>query len=167
VTHVGGTKLDFRALFEAMPASYVVLDPDLVIVAVSDHFLRDTMTTREQILGHVIFEVFPDNPDDANATGTGNLRASLDRVRRDRVPDGMAVQKYDVQRPQSEGGEFVVRYWSPMSTPVTGPDGRLIYILIQTQDVTKYVRLQAREAGHLELIARLQERTQRMEANRP
>ena len=167
MTYVGGTELDFRALFEAMPASYVVLDPDLVIVAVSDHFLRDTMTTREQILGHGIFEVFPDNPDDPNATGTGNLRASLDRVRRDRVADGMAVQKYDVQRPQAEGGEFEVRYWSPISTPVTGPDGQLAYILIQTQDVTNYVRLQARETGHLELIARLRKRTQPMAANQP
>ncbi len=164
--YLGGTELDFRALFEAMPASYVVLDPDLVIVAVSDHFLRDTMSTRQQILGHVIFDVFPDNPDDVHATGTGNLRASLDRVCRDHVPDGMAVQKYDVRRPQAEGGEFEVRYWSAVSTPVTAPDGQLIYILIQTQDVTKYVRLQAREAGHLELIARLRERTQNMEANR-
>jgi hypothetical protein len=61
------------------------------------------MTVREEILGRGLFEVFPDNPDDPEATGVGNLRASLDRVRRDLVADTMAVQKYDIRRPDSEG----------------------------------------------------------------
>jgi signal transduction histidine kinase/CheY-like chemotaxis protein len=69
--------MDFKSLFEAAPGSYLVLDPDLVIVAVSDAYLRDTMTSREEILGRGLFEVFPDIPDDPEATGEGNLRASL------------------------------------------------------------------------------------------
>ena len=77
---------DYQALFESAPVSYVVLDPELVFVAVSDAYLRDTMTVREQIIGHGIFEVFPDNPDDPDGTGTGNLRASLGRVCHDRFP---------------------------------------------------------------------------------
>jgi PAS domain-containing protein len=90
--------LDFRALFESAPGCYLVLDPGLVIVAVSDAYLHATMTRREDILGRGLFEVFPDNPDDPEATGVGNLRASLDRVRHGRVPDTMAVQKYDLGR---------------------------------------------------------------------
>src|SRR5919109_3131584 len=73
--------LDFRSLFEAAPGCFLVLDPELVIVAVSDAYLRATMTRREDILGRGMFEVFPDNPDDPDATGVGNLRASLARVR--------------------------------------------------------------------------------------
>lgn len=53
--------------------------------------------------------MFPDNPDDPAATGVGNLRASLDRVLKTGRPDTMAVQKYDIRRPESEGGEFEVR----------------------------------------------------------
>ena len=56
-----------------------------------------------------LFEVFPDNPDDPQATGTRNLRASLERVLRDRVADAMAVQKYDIPRPAAEGGGFEER----------------------------------------------------------
>jgi signal transduction histidine kinase/ActR/RegA family two-component response regulator len=156
---------DYQALFESAPVSYAVLDPELVFVAVSDAYLRDTMTVREQIIGRGIFEVFPDNPDDPDGTGTGNLRASLERVCHDLVPDTMAVQKYDIPRPEAAGGGFEVRYWSPACTPVTSPDGRLISIFIVVQDVTEYVRLNEREARYIELTASLQERTQRMEAD--
>ena len=136
--------LDFRFLFESAPGLYLVLDPELVIVAVSDAYLRATMTRREDILGRGLFEVFPDNPDDPDATGVGNLRASLDRVRRDRVPDAMAVQKYDIRRPESEGGGFEVRYWSPLNTPVLAPDGDLVHIIHRVEDVTEFVRLEER-----------------------
>ena len=136
--------LDFRSLFESAPGLYLVLDPELVIVAVSDAYLRATMTRREDILGRGLFEVFPDNPDDPDATGVGNLRASLERVRRERVPDTMAVQQYDIRRPASEGGGFEVRYWSPLNTPVLAADGDLAYIIHRVEDVTEFVRLEER-----------------------
>jgi len=85
---------DFRALFEAAPGSYLVLTADLRIVAVSDAYLRATMTARDQIVGRGIFEVFPDNPDDPEATGVSNLRGSLERALKHRKSDAMAVQKW-------------------------------------------------------------------------
>src|ERR1700694_6174738 len=89
---------DFRKLFESAPGLYLVLTDDLTIVAVSDAYLRATMTTRDGILGRGLFDVFPDNPDDPAATGTRNLRPSLDVVRRDKIANTMAVQKYDIRR---------------------------------------------------------------------
>jgi hypothetical protein len=82
-------------LFEAAPGLYLVLTPNLKIAAVSDAYLRATMTRRQAILGRGIFEVFPDNPDDPTASGVRNLSASLERVLRDKVPDAMA----DSERP--------------------------------------------------------------------
>ncbi|MEU4236867.1 PAS domain-containing protein [Actinoplanes sp. NPDC026619] len=73
----------FRALFESAPGLFLVLDPDLRIVAVTDAYLSATLTVREQMVGRYLFDVFPDNPGDPDATGTSNLRASLHRVRRD------------------------------------------------------------------------------------
>ena len=84
---------DFRLLFESAPGLYLVLNPKLEIVAVSNAYLNATMTKREEILGRGIFDVFPDNPNDPAATGVRNLKASLHRVLRDRVPDTMRVQK--------------------------------------------------------------------------
>src|SRR5437867_9240641 len=94
---------DFQALFESAPGLYLVLTPALTIVAVSDAYLRATMTQREAILGRQLFEVFPDNPADPAATGVRNLRASLERVLQQGVADTMAVQKYDIRRPESAG----------------------------------------------------------------
>src|SRR5262245_54559361 len=81
---------DFAALFESAPGLYLVLTPGFTIVAVSESYLRATMTAREDILGRGLFDVFPDNPDDPAATGEANLRASLDHVLKHRKPDAMA-----------------------------------------------------------------------------
>jgi len=61
----------FGALFEAVPTSFLVLLPDeqFTIVAVSDSYLRATLTTRASLLGKGLFDAFPDNPDDVEATG--------------------------------------------------------------------------------------------------
>ena len=134
---------DFRLLFEGAPGLYLVLTPDLKIVAVSEAYLRATMTQRDKILGRGLFEVFPDNPDDPAATGVANLRASLDRVRGQRVADTMAVQKYDIRRPESEGGGFEERFWSPTNSPVLDEKGEVVYIIHRVEDVTEFVRLKA------------------------
>ena len=132
---------DYRALFESAPGSYLVLTPELRIVAVSDAYLRATMTSRENILGRYLFEVFPDNPDDPGASGVNNLSASLMLALETRKPQVMTVQKYDIRRPNSEGGGFEERYWSPRNTPVLGKDGRVAYVIHQMEDVTELVRL--------------------------
>lgn len=91
---------DFKALFESGPGLGLILEPDLTIVAASDAYLKATMTKRAEIVGRGVFDVFPDNPDDPDAIGVANLRASFDRVRRDLVADTVAVQKYDIRRPE-------------------------------------------------------------------
>src|SRR5580692_6329136 len=107
------TPEDYRLLFEASPTPFLVLSPKLSILAVSNAYLRATMTGREQIVGRGLFEVFPDNPADASANGANNLRKSLEIVIATRQPHQMAVQKYDIRRPEHEGGGWEERHWSP------------------------------------------------------
>ena len=100
--------LDFRALYEATPGINLVLAPDaprFTMLAASDERLRATMTTREETIGRPLFEVFSDaNPANARRSGVTNLRASLETVLRTRAPHRMAVQRYDVRRP--DGGRL-------------------------------------------------------------
>jgi signal transduction histidine kinase len=159
----GVTAPDFRTLFESAPGLYLVLDPDFRIVAVSDAYLRATMTSREAILGRGIFDVFPDNPDDPGATGVRNLRESLHRALATGRADAMAVQKYDIRRPESEGGGFEERYWSPVNSPVPGPGGAPRYIIHRVEDVTGFVRLKQAGAEHERLTEELRNRAGRME----
>jgi len=155
---------DFQTLFEAAPGLYLVLKPDLTIAAVSDAYLRATMTERAKILGRGIFDVFPDNPDEPEATGVENLRASLSRVLVRRAPDTMAVQKYDIRRPESEGGGFEERHWSPVNSPVLGANGEVVYIIHRVEDVTEFVRLKHQGSEQTRRTEELKIRAERMEA---
>lgn len=132
-------ELDFRLLFEESPEVLLVLLPDaprFTMVAATQARWRATHTTAAT-LGRGLFEVFPDNPDDPGASGTSNLRASLERVLRTRQPDTMPVQKYDIPGPD---GKFEEKYWSPKNLPVLGATGDVRYILHRVEDVTDLVR---------------------------
>src|SRR6516225_7416783 len=155
---------DFQLLFEASPDIYLVLSPDLTIVAANDARLRATNTVRDEIIGRPLFEVFPDNPDDPAASGVNNLRASLLRVLQTKAPDAMAVQKYDIPRPASEGGGFEERYWSPLNTPVLRENGELAFILHRVEDVTEFIRLKQQGAEQVRLTEELKTRTEQMES---
>lgn len=114
------------------------------------------MTRREDLLHRHLFDAFPDNPDDPAATGEGNLGASLQRVIEHRRPDTMAVQKYDIRRPD---GTFEVRYWSPVNSPVFGAGGELTYIIHRVEDVSELVEaneaLRAANSAKDEFLSRM------------
>jgi two-component system sensor histidine kinase EvgS len=155
---------DFRVLFESLPGLYLVLDYDFNIVAVSDDYAHATMTRREEIIGCGIFDVFPDNPNDPSADGVRNLQASLLSVRHTGKAHAMAIQKYDIRKPEAEGGEFEERYWSPLNSPVFDADGTLAYIIHRVEDVTEFVRLKQQGIEQSELTEELRERMKKMEA---
>ncbi len=153
---------NFQLLFESAPGLYLVLTPDLRIIAASEAYLRATMTRRDDILGRYLFDIFPDNPDDPAATGVRNLRTSLERVLHTRTADTMAVQKYDVRRP---GGGFEERYWSPLNSPVLDPaTGELAYIIHRVEDVTDFIRLTQSDQQRHQMNEELRARAARMEA---
>jgi len=165
--NLAGSTLDFRLLFESVPGAYLVLTPDsprFTIVAVSNAYLRATKTQREEILGRGVFEVFPENPDEALATGVQNLRRSLQTVLQNRNTDVMAIQKYDIPRPESEGGGFEERYWSPVNSPVLGADNEVAYIINRVEDVTQSVQLQQQQNEQHQENQALRVRTLAMEA---
>jgi len=58
----------------------------------------------------------------------------------------MAVQKYDICRPESQGGGFEEKYWSPINSPLVGAAGEIIYIIHRVEDMTEFVRLA--QKGH-------------------
>jgi signal transduction histidine kinase/ActR/RegA family two-component response regulator len=152
---------DFRALFEAVPGAYCVLDPGLVIIAASDAYLRDTRSTRAGIVGRPLAGVFPDRPD---PVGLAALLASLDTVRSQQVTDTMAVDRYDIP-PAEPGGGPDTRYWRLVNVPVCGPGNRLACIIHALDDVTDYVRAIQDQAGGARLAGAEQGRFQRVEAD--
>lgn len=131
-----GFDIDFKRLFEHIPGLYLILSYDLLIIAVSDSYLKATMTKREEIIGRDLFDVFPDNPNDLQADGVSNLLASLNFVRNNKRIHKMAIQKYDIRRPDDS---FEIRYWSPTNSPILDENGEIIYIVHQVEDVSEFM----------------------------
>ncbi|WP_296078483.1 histidine kinase dimerization/phosphoacceptor domain -containing protein [uncultured Agrobacterium sp.] len=136
------TSTDLVAIVQGMPQPYLILDPDLVIVTASNAYLALADRTLDDIVGRSILEAFPENPDAAGTVEQGPLEVSLRHVLATGKPHEMAVIQYDIPQP---GGGFLQKFWTPVHTPVPGPDGKTAFIIQNPMDVTKSV-LKAREA---------------------
>lgn len=157
---------DFRLLFESLPGLVMVLRPDaprFTIATCSHAYLAATLT-QSSIFGQGLFQVFPDNPDDPAADGVRNLRASLERVVASRQSDTMALQKYDVARPDGSG--FQEKWWSPVNTPLL-VNGEIQYIIHQVLDVTDEVLLKRENALQLQALAESEARYKMLADNSP
>lgn len=133
----------FKSSFYATPHPYLLLNPDLRIVDANDCYLAATLTRREDIRQAGMFEVFPDNPDDPNATGVANLNRSLIRVLDTGKLDRMPLQRYDIRDAE---GNFQERWWQPLNIPVLDEQGHLSTIVHYVEDVTEASR-ESRDLG--------------------
>jgi signal transduction histidine kinase len=138
-------RLDYQQFFEKFPGACAILSPDFRIVAVNEAFERASLRGAPALIGRVLFEALPANPEHLGADDANTLRASLERVRRQLVPEALPVQRHDIQDP-SRPGVFLERYWSPINTPVCDAGGRLLYIVHLLEDVTEIVLREKRQA---------------------
>jgi PAS domain S-box-containing protein len=130
---------DFQREFGVSSQVAYLIDPapGLAIVEINHAFELATGLAREQVAGQPLFLLFPDNPEDAEASGVANLYASLRRVAESGLPHAMPVQRYDVRRPD---GAFEERHWRPVNAPLHDDNGRLIFLLHVVDEVTEQVR---------------------------
>ena len=131
---------DFQALFRATPYPYLVMSPDLTIVGASGAYLRSVQRTEADIVGRYVFEAFPENPDNPEATDITEVKASLLRALAKGEPDTTAFVRYAVPVVTPEGTRFVERYWSTVHTPVLDENGRPILVFQNPVDVTGLYR---------------------------
>src|SRR6478672_5323194 len=83
------------AAFNALASPTVLLDPDLVIRAANQAYLRATGREHADLISVQIFDAFPDNPALGGA-GRERFTASFDRVLAERRTDHLIVQRYDL-----------------------------------------------------------------------
>jgi PAS domain-containing protein len=132
------TQIDYKAAFKCMPGAVALLSPDLVIMDVSDGYVDAAGRRSEDIVGRNILEAFPNNPVDPGDTGPQNLRASLEAVLTNRMPDFIDPTRYDVEDP-GRPGEFEERYWAIANVPVCDTGGQISMIVHIAQEVTNLV----------------------------
>lgn len=107
----------------------MILGVDLCIREANPAYVAAIGRGREELIGRDVFEVFPDAP---GATGSRELRASLEKVLATGQPDTMALLHYDIE----VDGTFEERWWLPVNTPIVDAQGRTTMILNSVEDVT-------------------------------
>ncbi|GAB3196105.1 PAS domain S-box-containing protein [Pontibacter aydingkolensis] len=155
LTNAANPPVEVLKAFETVPDLYLIISPDLIILTASDAYLQATLTSRENIVGKLIFDAFPDNPEADGANAVKNLHASLQQVLLTKKAHRMAIQHYDVPMPKEKGGGFAFRYWLPLHTPVLNEQGEVSYIIQKVEDVTELVT-SSRQIENYERIIRMQ-----------
>jgi signal transduction histidine kinase len=130
---------EFELFFRSVPGRYLVLTPELTIRAASDAYLRATMTTRDQIVGRYVFDVFPVNPTDIGKQSQQGLLASFRQVLETGQSDALPVFRYDLAGPESN--DLEERHWSVTNHPILDSQGKVRFIINHVEDVTEFVRL--------------------------
>ncbi|KAB1985909.1 PP2C family protein-serine/threonine phosphatase [Streptomyces triticiradicis] len=134
-----GAEIDFAGVFKALPGMVALLTPEMVFVDANEDYLSNSGRSREQLVGHYLFDVFPDRPGDPASTGMRNLEASLRRVVESGERDSMALQRYDVES-LDRPGVWEERYWSPVNVPVLDENGAVVLVVHRVEEVTEFIR---------------------------
>jgi len=145
---MAAAQVDYVSVFENLPIPALLLSTDFMIMDANAAHLRRTGRAREEVVGRIVFDVFPDNPSEPGVRGTGNLGDSLRRVVGTGQPDMMPLQRYDVEVPE-HSGTYKERYWFAMNVPVLRPDGAVDYIIHVVEEVPELIRkfVDAESAG--------------------
>lgn len=155
----GGDELDFQGLFAGLPAAFLVMSLDLVIVEANAEYLQMLGHRREDLLGRWVFDAFPPTPDALDEQGRNPVQVSLETARDSGQPDVLPLVKYNVVLPDS--GDVVERYWSVITVPLRDPAGRVVLVQ-HVKDVTDHVQEREGQRAQLRLG---QERVQAVEAD--
>ncbi len=128
--------LDLHELFVNIPEALVAIAPDYTVLAATDKYLSLVLRTREELIGKNLLATFPDNPNDASSKNGLLVRQSIDQSFREKKVIYFEVLRYDIARPEAEGGGFETRYWEASHTPVFDQNNEVKYIIRRTSNVT-------------------------------
>lgn len=125
--------LDYRRLFHEHHTPYMILDKELRFLVVNDQYLQVTQRNREDLIGHYVFDVFPETGD----------RLAMFKMAFERAVAGEAnsiIKKpFSIPRPEAEGGGLREVWWTCHHTPVYGTDGIVVGMFQHAEDVTAQV----------------------------
>lgn len=147
--------LDYRPVFEAVPAPCLLIDADLTIVDANDAYLRELRRDRQALVGRAVFDAFPDGPQPLNGAA---LATSMRGVLSSGRPDELPLLEYGVE-PEVGSGTWTRRWWRVVNTPVRAPDGSVVGLLNTVEDVTSAVEERNRTEAALTVVSEAELRT--------
>jgi hypothetical protein len=113
----------------------MLLDRDLRIRGANATFEAVSLRQRDEMLDDFIFDVFPDNPNDPQASGSSELLVSIESAMRRRATDTMPIFRYDIADPQDDPDVFLPKLWTCSNTVVDDGDEQ-IGVLLRVAEIT-------------------------------
>jgi PAS domain-containing protein len=136
----------FRQLFETSPTAHLVMTPDLKIIAANQAHLAMTGLSRDQLIGHDLFDAFPRNTVAPARTdyqaGLRSLRAALALGRSAILP----IFRHDLL---GADGVWRERYWGTVTRPIKDDKGSPIALDIEIVDRTRERMMDSQVANDL------------------
>jgi hypothetical protein len=93
-----------------------------------------SMRPSEELLGEIVFDVFPEDPNDPQASGSSQLAVSVESAMRRRGMDTMPIVRYDIVDPQDRD-VFLPKLWTCNNTAVDDGEEQ-IGVLHQVAEIT-------------------------------
>lgn len=102
---------------ESSDVGHLLLDRRLRIRGVYTAYERISLRSRRELVGEFVFDAFPDDPSDAQASGVSRLASSMETAMSRRHRHAMPLLRYDVPDPYAPG-TFLPKVWSVTNTSV-------------------------------------------------
>ncbi|WP_162799175.1 ANTAR domain-containing protein [Nocardioides sp. 616] len=125
--------------FQHSPRPMAVWDEEFVIRAANAAYLELTAQTEDALLSRVLFEVYPENPDDPENDGPAAIRRSSLAALSEGRTHHLLLQRYDIPDP-AHPGTFLPRWWAPMNEPllIDGVPAAVVNHVVRVQDPTPH-----------------------------
>jgi two-component system sensor histidine kinase VicK len=125
----------FQRFFEKSANSLIIKanPPEFTVLAVSNHFLEITGCTRNQVLGHNLFSVFPGREQDDS-----EMNASIEKfMKAIETKERIDWPNFTYEIRNEQTGEMELQYWNNYHEPILNEEGEVAYILNTTQNITE------------------------------
>jgi hypothetical protein len=120
---------------ESTDAALLFIDTTLRIRGANGAYARATHGDQAKLVGQLVFDAFPDNPDDPQARGTHDLGISFETAMRTGRTHNMPILRFDILDPANPGA-FIPKVWSPRNSPVHD-HGQLVGVLHHAEEITE------------------------------
>ncbi|MDO7887072.1 PAS domain-containing protein [Hymenobacter cheonanensis] len=157
--------VDYQNVFRSLPENFLLIapNPEATILDNTDSHVAVSLKSREAAVGKPFFEAYPATSE----SGAAQIRESHEHVRRYLEPHTMPLIRYDLARPEEQGGGLEEFYWQATHYPIIDAQGQLQYILQRTQNVTEQLRAARAAAEAQQRLTDEQERTRFILQNLP
>ncbi|REL39038.1 PAS domain S-box protein [Rhodohalobacter sp. SW132] len=132
-----GKENPYLSIFQSLPQPAVLIranSPDFEIADANEAFIQLSGKSREELIGHRHFDIFPDNPADDEYNSAENLKKLLDEVIRTGEPNSVSIQRYDLF--DKESGTFQKNYYHPHHTPIFDEENNVEFILQTVREIS-------------------------------